>query len=144
MSIFSRISGWLSGRKVHEPSDRTPPDARNADDEVPVAVIDVEQAYAAYRDGARFIDVREPSEWDQGHVAGAVHRPVADVEADPQLSVAKNTPVVTYCAAGARAARAAAALAAHGYENVHALQTGYADWQRAGYPIEVPEQDHGT
>ena len=55
--------------------------------------------------------------------------------------VTRDTPVVTYCAAGARAARAASALAANGYTDVQALQSGYADWAAAGYPVERPDHD---
>ena len=49
--------------------------------------------------------------------------------------------MVTYCAAGARAARAAAALAANGYSDVSALQGGYGDWAAAGYPVESADQE---
>ncbi|GAB3676878.1 rhodanese-like domain-containing protein [Salinisphaera aquimarina] len=138
MSIFSRIR-----QKLVVASDETPVESPASQAPTPDR-IDLTQGLDAYRDGARFIDVREPHEWAQGHIAGAVHRPVGDIEADARLSVSPDTPVVTYCAAGARAARAAAVLNAHGYLNVKALAVGYGDWAQAGYPIERPADEPET
>jgi len=106
-----------------------------------VAVLTPDAARQAQRDGARLIDVRETDEWASGHVADARHHPIATVEAEPQLDISPETPVITYCAAGGRAARAAAALAAHGYTNVSAMSGGYEDWRSAGYPVDKPPDD---
>lgn len=131
MSLFERTKKWLRSSSTQmQTSAEAPRDAG----------LDLEQAYRAYGDGARFVDVRRADEWTQGHIAGAVHRPVDEIEADPRLTARPDEPIVTYCAAGARAERAAAALAANGYVAVRALRGGYQDWQDAGYPVELPQE----
>jgi len=137
MSIVTRVRRWLSSESTSS-ADSKPTEPN------PVAVIDLAAGYQAYENGDRFIDVREPDEWAAGHIAGAVHRPVGAIEADPRLSVDRDKPIVTYCAAGARAKRAATALAAHGYADVKSLAAGYGDWQTAGYPVEHSQDDTAT
>ena len=144
MSILQKLRAWLGfseQREAAPPPGHPAPQATAEKRPTPVGVIALEQAYAAYQDGARFIDVREPDEWANGHIAGAVHHPVGGLEQQAEITVTRDTPVVTYCAAGARAARAASALAANGYTDVQALQSGYADWAAAGYPVERPDHD---
>lgn len=74
-----------------------------------------DRAAALVEDGATLLDVRTPTEYASGHPAAAVNVPVDEVasrlgEIDP------TRPVVVYCAAGVRSARAAAILRAEGYE----------------------------
>lgn len=142
MTILDTFRQWFdrSGRSTTNQNANRPTRSSPAGDEQ-VEVVDLGSAFDAYQAGARFIDVREPNEWAEGHIAGAVHHPVDALETHPEVSVARDTPVVTYCAAGLRAARGAAALAANGYSNVKALQSGYADWHAAGYPVEHPDAD---
>jgi rhodanese-related sulfurtransferase len=86
---------------------------------------------------AVLIDVREPGEWAAGHARGAIHVPLATVtmrcdprspECLPALKAGK--PVVVYCAAGARAARAAGQMSEMGHD-VHNAG-GLIHWQQAG------------
>jgi len=139
MSLIDRLRGLLDGAAP----DSTAPQP-DTDPGSPVAVIDLDQSHAAWKAGAQFIDVREDDEWAAGHIAGAVHRPVGKLSANPSLESAADAPVVTYCAAGARAARAGAALAAAGYTNVRAMASGYGDWQARGYPVEQPDSQDDT
>lgn len=95
--------------------------------------VSADEAIALARDGYRVIDVREPFEWDAGRISGAVHVPLAEVprrldEVAPEL----DTPVLLYCAAGARSARAAEFMARSGYTDVVSLKATTADWRRAG------------
>jgi rhodanese-related sulfurtransferase len=140
MSIVQKLRTWLglAPQPQTAPAGNDDLAAKKSAERAP-GVIDLKAAYAAYRDGSRFVDVREPSEWAGGHIAGAVHHPVGALEQNPALAVARDSPVVTYCAAGARAARAASALAAAGYTDVAALQAGYDDWAAAGFPVERPQ-----
>ena len=140
MTIIDSLRRWF-GQEQSRTS--TPPagPANTAAPDTPVDVLDLNAAFEAHQAGARFIDVREPGEWSQGHIAGAVHHPIDTLEAQPQISVTRDTPVVTYCAAGIRAARGAAALAANGYRDVKVLEAGYGDWRAAGYPVEHPDRD---
>lgn len=144
MSILQTLRAWFgrshAGRDTQEP-DRPGAQVAAGSTQTPIAVVDLEAAYSLHEAGARFIDVREPAEWNDGHIAGAVHYPLGALEEQPEIPVTRDAPVVTYCAAGARAARAASALAANGYTHIQALQSGYADWAAAEYPVEHPDQD---
>jgi rhodanese-related sulfurtransferase len=69
--------------------------------------------------GATLLDVRSPAEFAAGHLDGAVLVPVDELGAR-LAEVPRDRPVVVYCRSGGRSARAAALLAAAGYE-VHDL-----------------------
>lgn len=92
-----------------------------------------QQADAAYRqisqeeakemmDGgdAVVLDVREQSEYDEGHIPGAVLLPVGSIDEDTAAAVIpeKSTTVLVYCRSGNRSKTAAAALAELGYTDV--------------------------
>jgi len=86
-----------------------------------------------------FVDVRERSEWDEGHIPGALHVPRSHLESRIEQAVPdRDTPVVLYCASGNRSAFGAKALGELGYENVVSLAGGFTDWKRNGFPFEVP------
>jgi sulfur-carrier protein adenylyltransferase/sulfurtransferase len=90
-------------------------------------------------DDAVFLDVREPAEWDLGHVPGALHIPRAQVgERIEREAPDKSRRVVVYCASGVRSRIAGQALLARGYERVQNLVEGFIEWERRGYPSIVP------
>jgi molybdopterin/thiamine biosynthesis adenylyltransferase/rhodanese-related sulfurtransferase len=85
------------------------------------------------------IDVREPDEWQDGHIPGAVHVPRAYLESRIETAATDHAqPVVVYCAGGSRSAFAAKTLEELGYENVVSLAGGYTDWKRNGFPTQLP------
>src|SRR6266849_5392556 len=66
-----------------------------------------------------FIDVREPDEWNDGHIPGAVHVSRGNFESRiEQAAPDRARPIVVYCAAGARSAFSAKTLEELGYEHV--------------------------
>jgi rhodanese-related sulfurtransferase len=90
------------------------------------------------------IDVREPSEFEHGHIDGShlVPRGIIEAAADtsypkhyPPLSGARNRQIVLYCATSGRSAMAAAVLQMMGYKNVINLAGGIARWQDEGMPL---------
>jgi rhodanese-related sulfurtransferase len=87
------------------------------------------------REKGVFIDVCEPDEYAQGHVAGARNIPLGQLEGHKQLPSNKALPIVVVCASGARAARAAAQLRKAGHENAQALQGGLKAWREANLPV---------
>ncbi|HSK16259.1 MAG TPA: molybdopterin-synthase adenylyltransferase MoeB [Gaiellaceae bacterium] len=90
-------------------------------------------------DSPVFVDVRERSEWDEGHIPGAVHVPRGHLESRIEHAVPdRDARVVLYCSAGSRSAFAAKALAELGYENVVSLAGGFTDWKRNGHPFDLP------
>jgi molybdopterin/thiamine biosynthesis adenylyltransferase/rhodanese-related sulfurtransferase len=91
--------------------------------------------------GYRIIDVREPVEWNEGHIPGATLLPLADLQSRiAEVEPNRDAPLFLHCAVGARSARAAAFLAGIGYSNLANLHGTLADWRAAGGAWEAPEQ----
>ncbi len=84
------------------------------------------------------VDVREQDEWDEGHIAGAVHIPRGHLESRiERLAPDASRPLIVYCSAGNRSAFAAKTLADLGYEDVVSLAGGFTDWKRNGFPVQL-------
>jgi len=103
-----------------------------------ITEVDVDQAQAiAAKGDAVFIDVREPSEYDEGVVAGALCVPRGTLELQIEKAVPeRDKEIVLYCAGGIRSALAARSLAEMGYQNVKSMSGGFVVWEAAGYAIE--------
>src|SRR5207245_1801261 len=84
------------------------------------------------------VDVREQSEWDEGHIPGAVHVPRGHLESRIDRAAPDPTrPIVVYCSAGNRSVFAAKTLGELGYEDVASLAGGFTDWKRNGFPVDL-------
>ncbi len=95
--------------------------------------------------GAVLLDVREPTEFAEGHLAGAsnIPRGVLEfrVEAHPAMACAtspelalRDRPVIVYCRSGGRAALAAQSLQGMGFNAVASLAGGIQSWRDSGRP----------
>ena len=99
---------------------------------------EIDAREAQEREGALYVDVRERDEWDEGHIPGAVWVPRGNLESRIENAVPdRSTPIVLYCASGARSAFSAKALGELGYEDVVSLAGGFTDWKRNGYDVEL-------
>ena len=88
---------------------------------------------------AVLVDVREASEWDQGHLPGAVHISKSYVEQQIEAAVPdRDAPVILYCAGGVRSLFAAQTMEALGYTNVASMSGGFQAWKSQGLPWEAP------
>ena len=85
------------------------------------------------RDEVQVVDVRWPNEWEAGHIDGAVHIPVDEVE-DRLDELDRSRPVVTVCRSGNRSTDAARALSDQGFE-AESLEGGMLAWEKAGLPF---------
>ncbi|HMQ31915.1 MAG TPA: rhodanese-like domain-containing protein, partial [Chloroflexaceae bacterium] len=74
------------------------------------------------------VDVREPREFRQGHIAEARLLPLGEILAGP-VELPRDRPVVLVCRSGRRSARAAAVLAPQGYDNLRILAGGMLAWE---------------
>ncbi|MFN2318032.1 MAG: rhodanese-like domain-containing protein [Gemmatimonadales bacterium] len=81
------------------------------------------------------VDVRAESEWDAGHLPGAVHIPLPELE-ERLGEIPADREVVLQCQGGGRSAIAASLLKARGRDRVANLAGGYAAWVTAGLPVE--------
>lgn len=88
------------------------------------------------------IDVREPDEYRQGHLPGAVNMPRGLLEfqlsSHPACQNAELN-VLLYCKTSGRAALAACAMQDMGYRNVRSIAGGYDAWVAAGQPVQQPK-----
>ncbi|MEO0802417.1 MAG: rhodanese-like domain-containing protein [Cyanobacteria bacterium J06642_2] len=85
------------------------------------------------------VDVREDSEWQAGHIAGATHLGKGVIERDAEKVIFdRNADIVLYCGGGFRSALAADALQQMGYTNVSSMDGGWRGWREAELPIEMP------
>jgi len=107
-----------------------------------VREVDLAEGVALAREGYRVIDVREPAEWDAGHVAGAISVPLGDLPARiAEVAPDPDLPLLVHCAVGERSGRAAAWLAERGHRNVVNLRAPIAGWTAAGGAWEAPRTD---
>jgi molybdopterin/thiamine biosynthesis adenylyltransferase/rhodanese-related sulfurtransferase len=88
---------------------------------------------------ATVLDVREPDEYEQGAIPGAVHIPRGHLEGRVEGKLPdKSQPVIVHCASGFRSAFAAKTLQDLGYEDVVNLAGGFNRWKDEGRPWAVP------
>jgi rhodanese-related sulfurtransferase len=92
---------------------------------------------------ALLIDVREPDEYRQGHIAGAVNIPRGMLEFklsnEPALQDT-GRPIVVYCKSSGRAALSVVAMQRMGFENLVSLAGGFDAWVAAGQPVAQPRE----
>jgi rhodanese-related sulfurtransferase/rubrerythrin len=97
----------------------------------PVPAVSVEQAarMISERSEAELIllDCRQPGEYRQGHISGAVSFPLSEL-ADRAGEMDPTKPVICYCGIGARSRMAAQILAGKGFQEVYNLTGGYDAW----------------
>jgi rhodanese-related sulfurtransferase len=93
------------------------------------------------RDGAIVVDVREPKDFNAGHIVGAINLPEARIaERLKELEPHRNKPLLLCCATGMVAGRAGGVLKKHGYANLHVLKGGIAGWQQDNLPLTREKQ----
>jgi hydroxyacylglutathione hydrolase len=80
------------------------------------------------------IDVRQASEYEAGHVPGALSIGAGDL-ADRLDELPRDRPIATICASGYRSSVAASMLQSAGFKRVHWVATGVPTWQATGYPV---------
>jgi rhodanese-related sulfurtransferase len=102
-----------------------------------VKEIDIE-GYKKLAPGSHtLVDTREDSEWQAGHVTGAVHLSKGIIERDVETKFPdKSTPMVLYCGGGFRSVLVAESLQKMGYTDVTSLDGGWRALQEAGVPTE--------
>jgi len=80
-------------------------------------------------DGTSILDVREPVEWEHGHIDGAIHIPMMELtQRIDELPVGRT---VVVCKVGGRSAQVVAYLVQQGHDAVN-LDGGMIEWADAG------------
>lgn len=104
--IYSVIT-WLYQRKI-------------------VKTLKEDEFRAGYRK-AQLIDVREPNEFDAGHILGARNIPLSQMKMRMK-EIRPDKPVYLYCQSGMRSGRAAQLLYKKGYKDLSHLEGGFKKW----------------
>ncbi len=91
------------------------------------------------------LDVREPAEWEKGHIPGALLAPRGMLEwyadpttpyAKPELTTKRDARIIIACASGGRSMLAVQTLKKMGYTDVVSMAGGFNEWSKQGFPIE--------
>ena len=94
------------------------------------------------------VDIREPLEFQRGHLPGAVLLPrgllefeihgLVEQTGSGQPGNPADRDIVLYCGTGGRSSLAAKTLAELGYRNVRSMSGGIVAWTQAGLPLHAP------
>jgi rhodanese-related sulfurtransferase len=101
---------------------------------VSVYEIDVDELQGHHAGGATVVDVREPHEYEEAHVPGAVLVPLGEVP-DRIDELRGPGPLYLICRTGARSYRAAEFLETQGIEAIN-VAGGTLAWIDAGFPVD--------
>jgi rhodanese-related sulfurtransferase len=88
--------------------------------------------------GALVVDVREESEYAEGHIPGAVNIPIRTLTRNLD-KIPTDRQVYVYCKSGFRAAQSLSALGLVGYDNVLSYKPGWDGWTEAGEEVSTEE-----
>jgi len=84
------------------------------------------------------IDVREPTEWDAGHIPKAIHIPKDSIKSCIQEKCPDfSQPLYLYCKGGVRSLYAAQLLNELGYREVYSVDGGFLAWMEHGFDVMV-------
>lgn len=88
------------------------------------------------------LDVREPFEWDAGHIEQAQHLPMGDIP-ERLDDIPDDRSLVAVCRSGARSEEAARFLKDKGFD-IESLDGGMKAWAQVGLPVVGPDGRPGT
>jgi hydroxyacylglutathione hydrolase len=86
-------------------------------------------------DELQILDVRERSEWDEGHIPGSFFAPWHDIDGLPE-GLDADRPIAVVCGSGQRAAVGASLIQRNGGTAIHVIDGGVPAWGRLGHPLE--------
>jgi molybdopterin/thiamine biosynthesis adenylyltransferase/rhodanese-related sulfurtransferase len=110
-------------------------DTKDRITEIDTATAETEVA----KPGTIVLDVREPDEYEQGAIPGAIHIPRGHLESQVEGKIIDHdAPVLIYCAGGTRSAFAADTLQQLGYTRVSSMAGGFNRWKDEGREWKVP------
>jgi rhodanese-related sulfurtransferase len=103
---------------------------------VEVPTIEVKEAFARSKRGAKLIDVRSAREYaHSGHPKGARSVPPQLIKKD-QTGLGRDDDILVICLSGHRSPRQAKALAGMGFIKVTNVHGGLMAWKKAGLPVK--------
>jgi rhodanese-related sulfurtransferase len=110
------------------------------DEVLPYTTIGTDEAKRMIEAGAHVIDVRQPEEWNRGHIPEAELVPLNGIysfgKALKELHISTDEDVIFVCAMGQRSASASEIALVAGLNKVYNLANGMNGWVNRRYPIE--------
>ena len=130
---ITRVAGYLHGGMTAWREEKRPVEATQR-----LTIEELHERWKADHDSVQVLDVREQTEWDSGHIPGAVHEPYHDINELPE-GLDPERPIAVVCGSGQRAAVGASLIQRHGAsEVIHVVEGGVPRWKREGWEIEEP------
>lgn len=96
--------------------------------------ITVQQAAERFDQGAYLLDVREPSEWNEAHIDGAVLIPLGELAART-AELPADQDILIICRSGNRSGQARDLLRTAGFAQTTSISGGINAWISAGLPV---------
>jgi rhodanese-related sulfurtransferase len=90
------------------------------------------------RDDLQLLDVREPYEWNEGRIEGAIHIPLQQVLDGRAEGLDPGKPVLIYCRTANRSEVAKVMLEARGFD-ASIMEGGSEAWFAEGFPFTTPD-----
>lgn len=107
---------------------------------LPYTTIGTDEAKRMIDAGAHVIDVRQPQEWNMGHITQAQLVPINGIysfgNALKQLNLSPDEDIIFVCASGQRSASASEIALVTGLKKVYNLANGMNGWRNRGYPMQ--------
>jgi hydroxyacylglutathione hydrolase len=127
IGLDDAVAGYVVGR------DAVPASGLAAARLPNVTAPDLQRRLQAERD-LLVLDVREPVEWEEGHIAGARHIPMREVP-DRAGELPRDRPIALVCRGGPRSSLVGSLLLARGFTNLTNVWGGMTGWVEAGLPV---------
>jgi rhodanese-related sulfurtransferase len=87
-------------------------------------------------EGALVLDIREPNEFAEGYIVGALHIPLSALpQRIEEIKKHQNRPIIVGCRTGHRSTQACAQLRKAGFGRVYSLKGGIIAWKNANLPL---------
>ncbi len=107
-----------------------------------IVEVSPQEAQSLLDSGLLLLDVREPAEYEEGHVPGAINIPRGMLEfkmSQEESLTNRQRQILLYCKTSGRAALSAVALQTLGFEHVRSILGGFDGWCAAGLPTDKPK-----
>ncbi|MBP6469634.1 MAG: sulfate permease [Chloroflexi bacterium] len=91
-----------------------------------------QELHGPEKENLHILDVREPREYNRGHIPQARLLSLADILSNPDTAVPPNAKIILVCRRGRRSRRAAHTLQERGMTNLAVMEGGMIAWEAAG------------
>jgi len=140
-AVYANLKGlrnWGGSENTATNQESSSQESSGTDTDPLIRVLSVDEAYQAYisDDGYVFVDVRSVSEYEDGHIEGAILMPLSEI-ADRFSELPMDKPIVVYCNGSScnRSGAAAHILLNNGFTEVYDLGgAGIIEWIEKNYP----------